>query len=206
MDRAPTLRRPNAPFAGHSSSQSTSAISIDSKSMYGYAPSTYAPSTLAASTIMPNMLLQHVYNTETTIWVEGHCMVWHQHDISSLCSICDDRADSDGTYKCTGCSITAHGRCLGQISLICPSAFHSDRIRSAFVRCFASLFYTYRKYLKSPNKEQKTSGQFYSFDMDGFMRSLPSEQTEYTAMLKQTQGNNFPMPSLLQPLLTSPSI
>jgi hypothetical protein len=50
------------------------------------------------------------------------------------------------------------------------------------------LFYTYRKYLKAPTKEQKTKGQFYKFDMDGFIRSLPSDQGEYIAMLKETQG------------------
>lgn len=188
MDRAPTLRRPSVPFAGHSASLSTSAVSMDSKSIYGYAPSTYAASTMAASTIMPNMLLQPVRNTDTTVWVEGHCMEWRRHDTLSVCCICDEKADSDGTYKCNSCTVTAHSRCLGQVSLVCPSAFHPDRIRAAFVRCFASLFYTYRKYLKAPTKEQKTSGQFYSFDMDGFMRSLPGEQAEYTAMLKQTQG------------------
>jgi hypothetical protein len=109
-------------------------------------------------------------------------------DTATVCSICDEKADSDGMYKCTGCSVIAHSRCLGQVSLVCPSAFHPDRIRAAFVRCFASLFYTYRKYLKAPNKAQKTSGQFYNFDMDGFLRSLPGEQSEYAAMLKETQG------------------
>ncbi|RWA08584.1 hypothetical protein EKO27_g6508 [Xylaria grammica] len=65
--------RPHAPFLnGHQANLSISAISIDSQSSYGggmggYAPSTYAQSTLAASTIMPNMLVQPVRNTETTI-------------------------------------------------------------------------------------------------------------------------------------------
>jgi len=192
VERQPTLRRPSIPFNGHSSSLSTSALSIDAKSMYGYAPSTYAASTLAASTIMPNMLMQPVQNTDTTIWVEGHCMVWQPHDTTSVCSICEDKPDGDGTYKCTSCTTVAHGRCLGQLSLVCPSAFHADRVRAAFVRCFASLFYTYRKYLNRPSREQKNGGQLYHFDMDGFLRSLPSEQQEYLAMLKQTQGTSSP--------------
>ncbi|KAH8602146.1 AEX-3 domain-containing protein [Bisporella sp. PMI_857] len=191
MDRQPTLRRPSIPFGnGHSSSLSTSALSMDVKSTYGYAPSTYAPSTIAASTIMPNMLMQPVRNTDSTIWVEGHCFEWNRYDNNSVCSICDDRAEGDGIYKCTGCATLSHGRCLGHVSLVCPSAFHADRVRAAFVRCFASMFYTYRKYLGKPTKEQKSSGQIYGFDMDGFMKSLPHEQQEYTAMLKQTQAFN----------------
>lgn len=189
VDRQTALRRPSVPFNnGHSASLSTSAVSVDAQSMYGYAPSTYAASTLAASTIMPNMLMQPVRNTDSTIWVEGHCFNWHRNDTSSVCSICDEKPEGDGIYKCTSCSTIAHGRCLGQVSLVCPSAFHADRVRAAFVRCFASLFYTYRKYLNRPTKDQKASGQIYSFDMNGFLKSLPHEQQEYTAMLKQTQG------------------
>lgn len=187
-----TLRRPSKPFAnGHSASLSTSAVSVDSKSLYGYAPSTYAASTLAASTIMPNMLVQPIRNTETTIWVEGHCLVLQTDGDSMVCSICDDKSDGDGIYKCTSCSTVSHGRCLGYVSLVCPSAFHADRIRAAFVRCFANLFYTYRKYMGRPTKEQKNSGQLYGFDMEGFLRSLPHEQQAYISMLKQTQGQ-FP--------------
>lgn len=127
-------------------------------------------------------------------------------DTATVCSICDEKADSDGMYKCTGCSVIAHGRCLGQVSLVCPSAFHADRIRAAFVRCFASLFYTYRKYLKAPNKEQKASGQFYNFDMDGFMRSLPGEQAEYAVMLKETQGTFNTTPQCSSETITNFSL
>ncbi|CZT00650.1 related to lustrin A [Rhynchosporium agropyri] len=191
VEQQPMLRRPSIPFSnGHSSSLSTSAISMDAKSTYGYAPSTYAASTLAASTIMPNMLMQPVRNTDTTVWVEGHCFVWRRNDTASVCSICDDKPEGDGIYKCNSCSTVSHGRCLGHVSLVCPAAFHPDRVRASFVRCFSSLFYTYRKYLNRPTKEQKNSGQLYGFDMDGFMKSLPHEQQEYTAMLKQTQAFN----------------
>jgi hypothetical protein len=201
VDRQPTLRRPSIPFVnGHSSSLSTSALSMDSKSVYGYAPSTYAASTLAASTIMPNMLMQAVRNTDTTVWVEGHCLVWQANDATSVCSICDDKSEGDGIYKCSSCTTVSHGRCLGQVSLVCPAAFHADRVRSAFVRCFASLFYTYRKYLGRPTREQKSSGQLYGFNMDGFLKSLPHEQHEYILMLKQTQGNislSLPLSSVI---------
>jgi hypothetical protein len=191
VERQATLRRPSIPFnAGHSASLSTSALSIDAKSIHGYAPSTYAASTLAASTIMPNMLMQPVRNTDTTVWVEGHCFHLNRSDLASVCSICDDKSEGDGIYKCTSCSTIAHGRCLGHVSLVCPAAFHADKIRAAFVRCFASMFYTYRKYLGRPNKEQKASGQLYCFDMEGYVKSLPHEQHEYAVMLKQTQGES----------------
>ncbi|PQE26241.1 DENN domain-containing protein [Rutstroemia sp. NJR-2017a BBW] len=196
LERQPTLRKPSVPFnSGHSASLSTSALSIDNKSMYGYTPSAYAPSayaasTIAASTIMPNMLMQPVRNTDTTIWVEGHCFHYNANDMGSVCSICDDKPEDDGMYSCSACSTVSHGRCLGQCSLVCPAAFHADRVRAAFVRCFASLFYTYRKYLGRPSKNQKSSGQVYGFDMDGFLKSLPHDQQEYTQMLQQTQAFN----------------
>ncbi|KAL1623695.1 hypothetical protein SLS56_008144 [Neofusicoccum ribis] len=38
--------------------------------------------------------------------------------------------------------------------------------------------------------EQKKSGLLYSFNMDGFLRSMPSENQEYFAMLRETQGFN----------------
>lgn len=200
LERQPTLRRPSAPFVGgHSASLSTSAVSIgDSKSMYGYAPSAYAPSayaasTIAASTIMPNMLMQPVRNTETTIWVEGHCFVYNANDMASVCSICDEKPEGDGMYSCNACSTASHGRCLGWCSLVCPSAFHADRVRAAFVRCFANLFYTYRKHLGRPSKEQKSRGQLYGFDMNAFMKGLPSDQQEYITMLQQTQGKLTPI-------------
>ncbi|KAL2884635.1 DENN domain-containing protein [Ceratocystis lukuohia] len=171
--------KPSMPFlGGHSASGSISAISIDSHSSYGggrYAPSTYAQSTLAASTIMPNMLVQPVTNTETTMWVEGHCFNWIAHDRSMTCSICEEKSEGDGIFKCSG---------------LCPDAFHPDRIRAAFVRCFASLLYTYRKYMGRPSKDQRNHGQLYAFDLDGFIKSLPFEQQEYVVMLRGTQGFN----------------
>ncbi|KAH8677489.1 AEX-3 domain-containing protein [Xylariales sp. PMI_506] len=211
------LNRPNIPFLnGHQANLSISAISVDSKSSFGgghgggygggYAPSTYAQSTLAASTIMPNMLIQPVKNTETTVWVEGHCLNFSANDNVAVCTICNERAEGDGIYKCTGCSTISHGRCLGCVCLVCPTAFNADKVHAAFVRCLASLFYTYRKYMGRPNKEQKSNGQMYAFDMNGFIRSLPYDQHDYAAMLKETQAfNEFIHERELQPAST-PSI
>ncbi len=190
MDRHAPLHRPSLPFLnGHAQSLSISAISIDSQSSQGgYAPSTYAQSTLAASTIMPNLLTQPVRNTETTVWVEGHCFDWMPSETSSACSICEERSEGDGLYRCSGCQCLAHGRCLGFVSLVCPEAFHADRVRAAFVRCMASLLFTYRKYLGRPTREQRTNGQLYAFDMSGFIKSLPYDQQEYATMMRDTQG------------------
>ncbi|KAI8963387.1 DENN-domain-containing protein [Daldinia sp. FL1419] len=187
------VHRSHAPpfFNGHQSNLSISAISIDSQSSYGgYAPSTYAQSTLAASTVMPNMLVQPVENTDDTMWVEGHCFNYCGNDTISTCSICDERGEGDGWYKCTGCGAIAHGRCLGCVCLVCPVAFNADKVRAAFVRCFASILYTYRKYLGRPTKEQKKNGQLYGFDMNGFIKSLPHDQQEYVTMMKETQAFN----------------
>ncbi|KAG7138346.1 DENN domain-containing protein like [Verticillium longisporum] len=199
VDKHGPLHRPSIPFLngnGHAPSMSISAISVDSQpytqSSYGggYAPSTYAQSTLAASTIMPNMLIQPVFNTETTVWVEGHCFNWEEGELSSSCSVCDDRAEGDGIYKCAGCSAFAHGRCLGCVSLACHQSFYPDRVRAAFVRCLASLLYTYRKHLGRPSKDQKNNGRMYAFDMDGFIKSLPYDQQEYANMMRETQAFN----------------
>lgn len=174
------MRRPSIPFSNHSSHPSFS------QTMSNYAPSVYAQSTLAASTIMPNMLLQPVRNTDTTSWIEGHCLQWRLKDDRSICTLCDERAE-DGIYRCTGCGILVHSRCAQQICIVCPAAFHPEQARAAFARCFAALFYTYRKFLQPPNKDQKKAGQLYGFNMDGFCRSLPHENAEYMEVLQQTQ-------------------
>ncbi|KAK4119997.1 DENN-domain-containing protein [Parathielavia appendiculata] len=188
----PPMHRPSLPFLnGHSQNLSISAISIDSQSSFGgYAPSTYAQSTIAASTIMPNMMVQPVRNTENTVWVEGHCFNWTVAEANSMCTVCEERSEGDGLYKCNGCDCLAHNRCLGFVSLVCPEAFHADRVRAAFVRCLASLLYTYRKHLGRPTREQKSHGQLYAFDMDGFIRSLPYDQQEYAVMMRETQAFN----------------
>jgi len=187
-----SLQRPNLPFLnGHGQNLSISAISIDSQSSFGgYAPSRYAQSTIAASTVMPNMMIQSVQNTETTVWVEGHCFNWTSIDTPLVCSVCEEKSDGDGLYKCTSCHSLSHGRCLGVVSLVCPQAFHAERVRAAFARCFASLLYTYRKHLGRPTKAQRDSGQIYAFDMEGFIKSLPHDQQDYARIMKDTQGKS----------------
>ena len=196
FDRIPTLRRPSIPYSGHSSHLSTSTICPDYQKMPGqaqsnYAPSSYAQSTLAASTIMPNMLMQPVRNTDSTSWIEGHCLKWQPRDDRSFCSVCAEKAE-DGIYRCSGCGISIHGKCGQQICIVCPAAFHPDQIRAAFVRCFASLFYTYRKFLQPATGDQRKGGMIYRFNMDGFLRGLPHEHADYTRVLQQTQGTWYP--------------
>jgi hypothetical protein len=171
---------------GHASNLSVTTLNTD----YGtstYAPSVYATSTIAASTIIPHAVAQPVFDTDSTCWVEGHCLQLQSRDDKSVCSICDEKAD-DGMYKCTGCKTVVHGRCASLICLVCPAAFHPEQIRAAFARCFASLLYTYKKFLQPANKEQKKAGMTYRFNMEAFLRSLPSDHAEYMTALQQTQG------------------
>ncbi|KAI9717722.1 MAG: hypothetical protein M1828_007125 [Chrysothrix sp. TS-e1954] len=191
MDRMSTVRRPSLPFMGHNSSNSISTTNTEmAPAPSNYAPSVYAQSTLAASTIMPNMLMQPVHNTASTQWVEGHCMQRRPKQQRTTCSICEDKAE-DGVFRCSGCNITVHDRCIGFVSQVCPSAFHPDQVMAAFVRCFASLFYTYRKFMgPAMLDKRKAGGQIHQFNWDGFMKSVPHENADYIAMLRQTQAFN----------------
>lgn len=86
-----------------------------------------------------------------------------------------------------GCGTVAHARCVPLICLVCPAAFHPDQIFAAFVRCFASLLYTYRKYMVAAPRGDK-SGRLFVFNKDAFLRSLPHDAAEYGLMLAETQG------------------
>ncbi|KAF2256648.1 DENN-domain-containing protein [Trematosphaeria pertusa] len=190
FDRVPPMmRRPSQPFLGHAPSASTSSLSHELRAPSSYAPSVYAQSTLAASTIMPGMAMQPVRNTETVRWQEGHCMQWKPYEEKATCSVCEERAD-EGLYRCTGCSTYAHGRCVGTICIVCPTAFRPDQVRASFVRCFASLLYTYRRYMVPPTGDQKRAGMIYQFKMDDFMKSMPHENAQYMSVLQQTQAFN----------------
>ncbi|KAF2848948.1 DENN-domain-containing protein [Plenodomus tracheiphilus IPT5] len=189
FERVPQLRRPSQPFLGHAPSASTSSLSHEVHAGSSYAPSVYAQSTLAASTIMPGMAMQPVRNTATTQWQEGHCLQWRPHEDKASCSICDEKSD-DGLYRCTGCTTYAHGRCMASICVVCPTAFRPDQVRASFVRCFASLLYTYRRYLVPATGERKKSGMLYQFKMDEFVKSLPGENMAYITSLQQTQAFN----------------
>lgn len=184
-------RRPSAPFLGHTSNLSVTTLNTDHGPGSTYAPSVYAQSTIAASTIVPQATVQPVNNAEGTCWVEGHYFQTQPWDEKMTCAICDDRAE-EGMYKCQACKLTVHNRCASQVCLVCDAAFHPDQIRAAFVRCFASLFYTYKKYLQPASGDKKKAGMHYTFNMDAFLKSLPHEHAEYIAVLQQTQGS-FPV-------------
>lgn len=193
FDRTPTLRRPSVPFASHSPSPSTSSLGGSSNDGHSlsysgsYAPSVFAPSTLAASTIMPNMLVQPVRNTDTTQWIEGHCMNFKPYDVETPCSVCEEKPE-DGIFTCQNCRVAVHPRCAHQVVLPCAAAFYPDQVRAAFVRCFASLFYTYRKFLGPPSMDSKKAGKIYRFNMEEFLKSMPHENALYIQMLEQTQA------------------
>ena len=209
-------RRPSAPLSHHTSSLSSSTLFGETRSVSRYAPSTYAQSTIAASTIMAHVLHQPVTNSADVAWVEGHCLRWQVADEQSICTICEEKVEEDvyccrGQYEfifqfaivvtafkkkiysslslsCAGCRLMAHGRCTAQIYLVCPVAFHPGQIQAAFVRCFASLFYTYRKFLHPSPGDQKAAGKIYRFNMEAFLRSIPRENAQYMQVLRQTQG------------------
>lgn len=187
FDRMSTFRRPSQPTMGHQTTLSTSTIGNGAPSTY--APSVYAQSTLAASTIMPQMLVQPVRDNETTKWAEGHCLIKRPRDGKAFCSICQEKFEEE-FFRCNGCGITVHHRCVNAVTLVCPVAFKADQVRAAFIRCFASLFYTYRKFMHPASGERKKAGLIYHFNMDHFLRSVPHGDSEYMHMLRQTQAFN----------------
>ncbi|EEP80759.1 conserved hypothetical protein [Uncinocarpus reesii 1704] len=189
VDRRPGIpRRPSVPFLGHSYNLSVTTLHTDTSPSV-YAPSVYAQSTIAASTIMPHAFQQPLRNPVGSTLVEGHCLQLQQMDDKCICSICDEKAE-DAMYRCSGCKLIVHGRCASHICLVCPVAFHPDQIRAAFVRCFASLLYTYKKFMRPATGDKKKAGMTYSFQMDAFLKSLPHEHAEYMSVLQQTQGFN----------------
>lgn len=88
------------------------------------------------------------------------------------------------------CGLVAHHRCLPSVTVVCPTAFRPDQVRAAFVRCFASLFYTYRRYLHPASGERRKQGLVYHFNMDQFIKSCPAGDSEYINMLRETQAFN----------------
>ncbi|KAJ9617854.1 hypothetical protein H2204_013381 [Knufia peltigerae] len=187
------IRKASLPFVRHNASPSTIS-SPDMRSASTYAPSTYAQSTLAASTIMPHMHVHHAAtNTDSTFWVEGHCLQWRGTDGPSTCVLCDEKAQ-DGYYRCSGCGFVIHDRCASLITIVCSSAFYPDQVRAAFVRCLASLFYTYRKFMYPAPPQKRKLGAVYQLESETFIRSLPPDHAAYMEMLQQTQAwNEFVM-------------
>ncbi|KAJ4403587.1 hypothetical protein N0V91_006463 [Didymella pomorum] len=189
FEKVPPMRRPSQPMLGHAPSASTSSLSQELRAGSSYAPSVYAQSTLAASTIMPGMAMQPVRNTATVQWQEGHCLQWRPHEDKATCSICEEKSD-EGLYRCSGCTTHAHVRCASSICIVCPTAFRPDQVRASFVRCFASLLYTYRRYLVPATGDRKKSGMHYQFKMEEFMKNQPAENVGYLTSLQQTQAFN----------------
>ncbi|OQU96196.1 uDENN domain-containing protein [Cladophialophora immunda] len=183
------IRKASIPFVKHNASPSSSTTLSENRNGSMYAPSTYAQSTLAASTIMPGMSTQPVRNGEGTYWSEGHCLQWRASDGPSTCLLCDEKAP-DGYYRCSGCGFVVHDRCIQNLSVVCSAAFYPDQIRAAFVRCMASLLYTYRKCMQPAPPQKKKLGAVYSFDNDAFLRNLPPDHAAYMGMLQQTQAWN----------------
>ncbi|RJE23545.1 dDENN domain protein [Aspergillus sclerotialis] len=182
-------RRPSAPFLGHAPNLSVTTLNTDHNSGSTYAPSVYAQSTVAASTIVPTASTHPIHNSEGTCVIEGHCLQVQPFDEKAVCAVCDERAE-DSMYKCSACKTVVHNRCALEICLVCPAAFFPDQIRAAFVRCFASLLYTYKKFLNPASGDKKKAGLTYNFNIDAFLKSLPHEHAEYIAVLQQTQGFN----------------
>ena len=192
-------RRPSAPFLGHTSNLSVTTLNTEYGGGSTYAPSVYAQSTIAASTIVPQSFVQPVGSNEGTCWVEGHFFQVQMWDDKLTCAICDEQAE-EGMYKCSSCRLTVHNRCASMVCLPCDAAFHPDQVRAAFVRCFASLFYTYKKFLAPASGDKKKQGLYYTFNAEAFMKSLPSEHADYIAILQQTQSKLFHHQSCHPPL------
>jgi hypothetical protein len=91
------------------------------------------------------------------------------------------------------CRLTVHQHCLDAVTLPCLSAanFSPDRIRAAFLRCFASLLYNYRKYLEPVSASQrKSDGKLFNFKLQGFIRAAPRDTAPFLEMLSETQAFN----------------
>lgn len=144
---------------------------------------------MAASTVMPTAKKQQVWDSDTTKWLEGHCMILQKHEAGTTCTLCDETCD-ESFFQCKSCPLKSHAGCTDDIVLPCPAAFRPGLVRAAFVRCFASLFYTYRRFLQPATGERQRSGLHYSFAMDAFIKSVPGENTEFLRKLQQTQAFN----------------
>jgi hypothetical protein len=127
-------------------------------------------------------------NSSTSQLVEGHLLHPHAMDERSACDVCDESGhDLDVMLHCAGCPLVSHARCAPEITVVCANAFRPDQVRAAFVRCFASLLYTYRRHLCIADHKQRRNGLLYAFNSESFLRSLPSDCTEFVSVLLNTQ-------------------
>lgn len=180
-------RKASLPFVRHNATLSQISGAIPLTNGPSYAPSISAKSTLAASTIMMGTPYQPARNTETTTWVEGHCLQWSTTLLGTICSVCNEKCD-DGLYKCSDCSLNVHGRCSAEICLPCTAAFQHNQVRVAFARFFTSLLYNYRRFFVPADLIQRKSGMLHKFNADAWIRSLSPDHAEYMNVLRQTQA------------------
>jgi hypothetical protein len=141
-------------------------------------------------------------NSSASQLVEGHLLQPHASpDERSACAVCDESGhDADVMLRCAGCPLVSHARCASEVSVVCANAFRPDQVRAAFVRCFASLLYTYRRHLCIADHKQRRNGLLYSFNSEGFLRSLPSDCTEFVGVLLNTQCESCPLCRLTEVL------
>ena len=82
---------------------------------------------------------------------------------------------------------------MDAVTLPClsPANFSPDRIRAAFLRCFASLLYNYRKYMEPiPPGERSTDGKLFNFKTAAFIRGAPRDSSHFLEGLVETQAFN----------------
>jgi len=97
-------------------------------------------------------------------------------------------------YLTVDCRLSVHHHCTDAITLPCLSAanFSADRIRAAFIRCFASLLFNYRKHLEPLPPQTQNSGEakIFNFKLAGFLRAAPRDSAGYLEILSETQAFN----------------
>lgn len=83
-----------------------------------------------------------------------------------------------------------------------PANFSADRIRAAFLRCFASLLHNYRKYLEPIpfGQPQSLDKRLFNFKLSAFLRSASRDVSPYLETLAETQAfSEFIMERCLKP-------
>jgi hypothetical protein len=92
------------------------------------------------------------------------------------------------------CRLTVHHQCLDAVTLPCfsPANFSPDRVRAAFLRCFASLLCNYRRALEPipVGMARPPDGRLYNFRLTSFLRVPSREMAAYLEMLAETQAFN----------------
>ena len=153
--------------------------------------------------------INNAVESDTVQWREGHCLRWKEHLNHSDCKICFGLFEGKG-FVCDGyspspyqnlrrkltslgCQLAVHHQCLDAVTLPClsPANFCPHRIRAAFLRCFASLLFNYRKALEPvPNDMRAVGGVLFNFKAHQFLRSASREAAPYLQLVCETQAFN----------------